>query len=160
MTWSRILAVLAAGLFLAAGRADAQQADTSVVSTALWTACPGAHVRVSLDAGGTVQGRCGAVADGRLQVRARAGDRQVRLAEVDSVWTRRSYTTEATVLFAVIGAATGVLTGGEVERCTGFGCTTEYELGRPARAGIGAVAGAAVGLFVGSRFTTWRLRFP
>lgn len=85
------------------------------MSTALWTACPGAYVRVNLRAGETVEGRCGSLEDDRRQVRFGGQDRQVRLAEVDSVWTRRSYVTEATVVLAVLGAATGVLAGGDME---------------------------------------------
>jgi hypothetical protein len=160
MTLSRILAAAAVLLVLGAGRADAQQADTLAVSTALWTACPGAYVRLDLRAGDTVEGRCGSLSDNRLQVRFEGEDREIRLAEVDSVWTRKSYVTEATVVLAVLGAATGVLAGGEMERCGGIGCTTEYGFGRAGRAGIGAVAGAAVGVLAGSRFTTWRRRFP
>lgn len=90
MTSSRILSAAAALLVLGAGRADAQQADTLAVSTALWTACPGAYVRVDLRAGETGEGRRGSLEDDRRQVRFGGQDRQVRLAEVDSVWTRRS----------------------------------------------------------------------
>jgi hypothetical protein len=162
MVLLRILAPLAiaAALFLFPGQAVAQQADTTGVSTAIWTACPGAHVRVATRAGETVTGRCGPIADGRLQVRVRAGERHIQLADVDSLWTRRSYLTEATLLLAVVGAGAGALLGDETERCTGIGCTVEYQFGRAESAAVGAVAGAALGVLIGPRITRWRQRFP
>lgn len=162
MTIGRILLALAlaAAALLPGGRADAQQADTLAVSTSVWTACPGAYVRVSLRGGGTLDGRCGPVADGRLQVRARGAERQVQLAEVDSLWTRRSYLGEATVLLALAGAAAGALTGGDMETCERGDCPEHYGFGRGGRAAIGAVAGAGVGVLIGPRITGWRLRFP
>jgi uncharacterized cupin superfamily protein len=153
------LAVVAAFLVFPTG-AVAQQADTAGVSTAIWTACPGAYVRVATRAGETVTGRCGPIADGRLQVRARAEDRQIQLADVDSLWTRRSYLTEATLLLAVVGAGAGALLGDETERCTGFGCAVEYQFGRAESAAIGAVAGGVLGVLIGPRITHWRQRFP
>jgi hypothetical protein len=151
---------LAACVLFPAGPAQAQQADTVRVSTSLWTLCPGAHVRLAVRAGETVAGRCGSVVDGRLLVRTGSGERHVRLAEVDSVWTRRSYLTEAVLLFAVVGAAVGGFTGGDSEHCTVVGCTVEYGLDPTPRAGAGAVVGAAVGAVVGSTITGWRRRFP
>ncbi len=167
MTVRFLLAVALAAALLPAGRADAQQADTAAVSASVWTACPGAYVRVALDTGDTLTGRCGPVADGGLQLRAAGGERQVQLTQVDSLWTRRSYLAEATVLLAVAGAAAGALLGGEMETCDGAappdpmrGCEVRYGFGRGGSAAIGAVAGAGVGLLVGPRFTRWRLRFP
>ena len=162
MRWSRILAAAAAGMLLAASRADAQRADSSTMSTALWTSCPGARVRIALRAGETLDGACGPVTDERLQVRLGAEDREVLLAEVDSVWTRRSYLTEATVLLAIVGATAGAFVSGGMDRCDDVPgpCTVEYRPGRAGGAAIGAVTGAVAGVLVGPRITAWRLRFP
>lgn len=155
-----IALVFAAAFLLPAGRAGAQQADTAAVSASVWTACPGARVRLALDTGETVEGRCGPVVDGRLLVRVQEEDRPVQLAQVDTVWTRRSYLTEATLLLAIVGAATGVFVSDETETCTAIGCTVEYRFGRAESAAVGAVAGAALGVLIGPRITRWRQRFP
>lgn len=140
---------MAAAFLVPAGGAGAQQADTAHVSASVWTACPGARVRIATRAAETITGRCGPVADGRLLVRAPAGDRQIQLADVDSLWTRKSYVMEATVLLALVGAATGALTAGEEKRCEESPCTVQYEFGTAERAGSGAVAGAGLGLLIG-----------
>lgn len=162
MAFRQTLAALAmATAFLVpAGRAGAQQADTARVSASVWTACPGAHVRIATRGAEMVRGRCGPVADGRLLVRTPSQERQVQLAEIDSLWTRKSYIAEATLLLAAAGAATAALTAGEQERCTNFGCTVRYELGTAERAGVGAVAGAALGVLIGPRIARWQRRFP
>ena len=53
---SAALLGLAVAALLHATPVRAQAADTTAISTALWTACPGAVVRVATRSGGVVQG--------------------------------------------------------------------------------------------------------
>lgn len=156
-------AVLAAAGFLSPGRADAQRVDTLRVSTALWTACPGGTVRLAVRSPETVIGRCGSVADGRLLVQTQDSTRQVELSEVRGLWVRKSRIAESTVLLALAGFVVGYSIGvpGEEPVCVPGGCTQESRTADNGRgAGVGVVAGAALGLIVGSRIIHWDQRYP
>jgi hypothetical protein len=139
------------------------QADTTLVSTALWTACPGATVRLAVRDAETVTGRCGTVADGRLVVRADAVERQVQLTEVRSVEVRRSRIAQGAATLGVVGLLAGWVVGipGPEPVCVVGGCIRESGYGDNGRgAGVGAVVGAGLGALVGSRLKYWQARYP
>jgi hypothetical protein len=160
MPRSSLWTALAAALICFAPTARAQAVDTARVTTALWTACPGASVRISTPEGQVVEGRCGRVADGRLQVRGR----EIPLTQVDSLWMRRSYRAETTLALAAAGTVAGLLLNGEKqeEDCIPvFGCRAREQRARDVLWGVsGAFGGAAVGLTLGSAIQTWRRVVP
>ncbi|HST62708.1 MAG TPA: hypothetical protein VLK84_28640 [Longimicrobium sp.] len=159
-------AALAATVFFAMpSAAQTAQADTTRLSTALWTECPGATVRVTTASADTVTGRCGRVQDGRLTVRVEDAEREIRFADVQTLHVRKSRMTQMTVLLSIVGTAAGWAFGlqGEERTCVPgarvcVGENRNVELARGA--GVGAVVGAATGLFIGSRMKHWQPRYP
>lgn len=151
-----LLAVLAWAL-----PARAQAPDTAAITTALWTACPGAIVRVTAHAE-QVSGRCGQMEDGRLLVRVAGVERRIDLVEVDSLWVLRTLQTEATVVLGVLGGIAGGFhaNGQHPGDCFEYGCDGERLVATLKGAALGALGGAAVGLVVGPGLSRWRLRYP
>lgn len=142
--------------------ARAQAADTAAITTALWTACPGADVRLTVRSGEWVTGRCGEMREGRLLLRADDGERRIPLIDVDSLWVRRSLQSEAAVVLGVLGGVAGgfYANGRDPGECFEFGCDGERLVATLRGAAIGTLGGAAVGVIAGSRLTRWRLRVP
>ncbi|HEY0038186.1 MAG TPA: hypothetical protein VGB66_15915, partial [Longimicrobium sp.] len=87
---------------LVATPARAQSPDTSAITTAVWTACPGARIRVAAS-DSLVQGRCGGVRDGRLIVTSAGGEWAIELVQIDTVWLRRRATGRGAAVGAVVG---------------------------------------------------------
>ncbi|HEX5869168.1 MAG TPA: hypothetical protein VFY65_02065 [Longimicrobium sp.] len=157
----RFAAILVAALGWAVP-ARAQAADTVAITTALWTACPGANVRLTVRSGEAVTGRCGEMGDGRLLLRAEDGERRIALIDVDSLWVQRSLQTEAAVVLAVLGGIAGGFYANSRDPgdCFAYGCNGERLVATLRGAAIGTVGGAALGVIVGPRLTRWRLRVP
>lgn len=160
----RAALVLAIALPFSARDGHAQAADTARVTTALWTACPGAWLRVATVDEQRVEGRCVRVADDRLALTNRGLESRIALPSVDSLWIRRSYTPQATVLLAAAGGAAGTLLNGrtpEDECIPVYGCGRNEQRARDIIMGTtGALIGAAAGLYLGPRFRGWRLLVP
>lgn len=157
----RCAALLLAGLVWAFP-ARAQAADTAAITSALWTACPGATIRVTVGSEAPVVGRCGVVVDGRLRVDVQGVERQIALVDVDSLWVRRSLKTEATVVFSLLGVGVGAWFANSlgIDDCAFYGCNSERLSETLTGGGIGGVVGAGVGLVSGSLITRWRRRHP
>jgi uncharacterized protein YbaA (DUF1428 family) len=166
IVWKLLTAAALAAMVFFAMPAAAQtaQADTARLSTALWTECPGATVRVTTAAADTITGRCGRVQDGRLAVRADDAVREIRFADVQALHVRKSRMTEMTLLFSLAGLAAGWSFGlpgegqtcvPEMNHCVGENRTAEKARG----AGLGVVLGAAAGVFIGSRMQHWQQRY-
>ena len=157
-------AVLTVAFFVAVpATAQTEQADTLLLTTALWTGCPGMTVRVTTAPADTVTGTCGRVDDGRLTVRTADTTRQVQLVDVRSLEVRKSRVAESTALLSVMGVIVGWSFGlrGEEEVCVPGGCVRDNRKAEQGRgAGVGAVLGAAAGLFIGSRIKYWQERYP
>lgn len=132
------------------------QSDTSRVGRIVREVCPGAQIRASVRGAENVEGRCGAVTDGRLMVLAPRTRSEIPVMLVDSLWVQRGHTTEATVVLAAAGAAIGFLaTPDRVTR----ECTEQQDCGRDRvriiSATTGAFVGALAGRFVGPRLLSW-----
>ncbi|HEX8317530.1 hypothetical protein [Longimicrobium sp.] len=143
--------------------AAAQQADTARITTALWTACPGAELRMTVQGEGRVRGECGRVADGRLLVTTRSGEREVALVAVDSLWVRRSYTPELTIGLALLGSVAAGLYADRTreEGCLNpLGCRGEHNSTVIKAAAAGGVGGGIVGVVIGPRFWRWVRAIP
>jgi hypothetical protein len=159
----RIVLVLVTAAILGVRPAAAQQADTARISTALWVICPGAELRMTVQGEGPVRGECGRVADGRLLVTTRSGERQVALVALDSLWVRRSYTSELAIGLALLGSvAAGVYADRTREEgCLGMlGCRGEHNSTVIKAAAAGGVGGGIVGVVIGPRFWRWVRRYP
>ncbi|HEY0038187.1 MAG TPA: hypothetical protein VGB66_15920 [Longimicrobium sp.] len=158
------LALLLATLAVFGARpAVAQQADTARISTALWVICPGAELKMTVQGEGGVRGECGQVADGRLLVMTGSGERQVALVAVDSLWVRRSYTSELTIGLALLGSVAAGLYADRTreEGCLGMlGCRGEHNSTVIKFAAAGGVGGGIVGVVIGPRFWRWVRRYP
>ena len=158
-------AALTVAFFVAVpAAAQMEQADTLLVSTALWTGCPGGTVRVTTAPADTITGKCGRVEDGRLVVQTSDTTRLVQLVDVRSLEVRKSRIAEGAALLAVVGGIAGWSFGlrGEKEICVPewdhcVGDNRRAEQGRGI--GVGAVIGAAAGLFIGSRIRYWQERY-
>lgn len=160
---SAALLGLAVAALLHATPVRAQTADTTAITTALRTACPGSLVRVATRTDGVVQGRCGTVQDGRLLVRAAGGERGVELVQIDTVWLRQRSTGRG----AAIGAVVGGLGLGLLGLSAGHGlCEQPNGCGREPYtiAGVGALVGllggTVIGGIAGYHVTTWDRRHP
>ncbi|HEY7768202.1 hypothetical protein [Longimicrobium sp.] len=158
----RIALLLATVAIFRARPAAAQQADTARITTAVWTACPGARVRVA--AGDSLlQGRCGGVRDGRLIVTSAGEERAIELVQIDTVWLRR----RATGRGAAIGAVGGGVVLGLLGLAAGHGlceqpngCGSEpYQIAAVA-ALTGVLGGTLTGGFIGYNVTAWSRRYP
>ena len=148
-------AALTAAFFVAIPTAaQTEQADTLLLTTALWTGCPGMTVRVTTAPADTVTGKCGRVEDGRLAVQTADTTRQVQLVDVRSLEVRKSRIAESAVLLSVVGGIAGWWSGSRADETIYI---RKVEQGR--RAGVGAVIGAAAGLFIGSRIKYWQERY-
>lgn len=156
--------LLAFALSFSARDGHAQAADTARITTALWTACPGAYLRVATVDEQRVEGRCRRVADDRLTLTHRGMESRIVLPSVDSMWVRRSYTPQATGLLAAVGGAAGTLLNGrtpEDECIPIYGCGRNEQRARDIIMGAtGALIGAAAGLYLGPRIRGWRLLVP
>jgi hypothetical protein len=141
----------------------AQTADTTAITTALWTACPGSLVRVATRSDGVVQGRCGTVQDGRLLVTSAGNERAIELVQIDTVWLRRRATGRGAAVGAVVGGAAlglfGLWAGHELcEQPNGCG-SEPYQIGAVA-AFTGVLGGSLTGGFIGYNVTAWSRRYP
>jgi hypothetical protein len=157
-----IALLLAAVAIVGIRPAAAQQADTARITTAVWTACPGARIRVA--AGGSlVQGRCGPVRDGRLIVTSAGHERAIELVQIDTVWLRRRATGRGAAVGAVVGGAALGLLGlwaghGLCEQPNGCG-SEPYQIAAVA-AFTGVLGGSLTGGFIGYNVTAWSRRYP
>lgn len=160
-TFLTVLAAIVPAL-LVATPARAQLPDTSAITTALWTACPGARIRVA--AGDSlVQGRCGPVRDGRLIVTSAGGERAIQLVQIDTVWLRRRATGRGAAVGAVVGGVALGLLGlgaghGLCEQPNGCG-SEPYQIAAVA-AFTGVLGGSLTGGFIGYNVTAWSRRYP
>lgn len=158
-------AVLTVAFFVAVpAAAQTEQADTLLLTTALWTGCPGMIVRVTTSPADTVTGKCGRVADGRLAVRTADTTRHVELVDVRSLEVRKSRIAESTLLLSVVGGIVGWSFGlrGEERVCVPGApfCVEDSRRAEKGRGvGVGTVIGAAAGLLIGSRIKYWQERY-
>jgi hypothetical protein len=158
-----ILLLLAAAPARAQAPADAEARDTAGIRAAVATACPGGHVRLHLLAGGTEQGRCGPVMDGRLLLRdGTAAGRTVELETVRSVWVERRRSREGATRGALIGAgATALVSGVLMETvCQASHCRNDTGITMVLGGVLGGVVGFVVGGIDGSARTRWERRYP
>jgi hypothetical protein len=158
----RILPALAAMLLVAAPPAAAQAEDTARVGAVLAEVCPGVRVRLHGAAGGTVQGRCGPVLDGRLVVTDDAARRALPLASVREVWVHERQTRRGATIGAGVGAGTLVLAGVLFVNlaCYSSDCTRDYLLAIQYGTLIGGGAGALLGAGIGYLSRDWERRYP
>jgi len=142
--------------------AAAQQADTARITTALWTACPGARIRV-VAGDSLVQGRCGGMRDGRLIVTSAGHERAIELVQIDTVWLRRRATGRGAAVGAVFGGVALGLLGlgaghGLCEQPNGCG-SEPYQIAGVA-AFTGVLGGSLTGGIIGYNVTAWSRRYP
>lgn len=141
----------------------AAQADTTEVWWALAPVCPGAQVRLSLVSVDSVRGACGRVDSGRLLVRQGRDEREVALAQIDSVWVRTAGCARASRSGALIGAlavggAFAFVSNGLCEAASG--CRNGTVLAGGLGALLGYLSGAFFGALLGPGETVWDRRYP
>ena len=152
-----ILALAAAFSVLPEG-AEAQQADTAAVTTALWTLCPGARLRVTDASARVHEGRCVRSADGLVVLESPGGESRVPTVEVAGVQSRST----AGIRGALAGGATGVAVGAMFP-LRDVGCTAEFCDGGDRRSvpmAAGLLIGTGLGAVLGGSIPIWRRRFP
>lgn len=161
--------LLAGLLLMAAAPACAQTPDVAEARDTAWiraavaTACPGGHVRLHLLEGGSAQGRCGPLMDGRLLLRdGAAAERTVPLETVRSVWVERRLIQEGATRGALIGAgATALLSGFLLETaCEASHCRNDTAITMVYGGVIGGFVGLVAGAITGSTKTRWERRYP
>lgn len=162
MKFVRFAALLLAAL--ACGTpARAQAADTSAVTTALWTDCPGAEVRLALASAETVRGRCDGFAGGRLVVRRGVDEWLVPVAEIDSVWVRGFGARHGDLIGGIVGGV--ALGGAAVFVFNGIcdapsGCGGDTLTAGALAAFIGYFTGSLFGGMIGRTVDGWDRRYP
>jgi hypothetical protein len=143
--------------------ARAQAADTSAITTALWTDCPGAEVRLALASAETVRGRCDGFAGGSLVVRRGMDEWRVPLAEVDSAWVRGFGARHGDLIGGIAGGA--AVGGAAVFVFNGIcdaasGCGGDILLGGALATFIGYFSGSLFGGIIGRTVNGWDRRYP
>ena len=155
----RLLVVaLAAVLSVLPERAEAQQPDTAAVTTALWTLCPGARLRVTDASARVHEGRCVRSADGLVVLESPAGEARISTVEVAGVQARST----AGIWGALAGGASGVAIGAMFP-LRDVGCTSEICDGADRRTipmAAGLLIGTGLGAVLGGSVSVWRRRFP
>lgn len=139
------------------------QIDTVAVWKALAPACPGAEVRLALVTADSVRGQCGRVDYGRLMLREGAGERQIALAQIDSVWVRARGTASVARAGGIIGALTVggtfmIAVNGLCESPSGCGSDPYVAGGLGAL--LGYLSGSLFGSLIGRTMTVWDRRYP
>ena len=162
-TFSPALPIALLVLVTAAVRVQAQETSRVNATQALEV---GQHVRVDVNRIGRVEGRFRTVDGTTLTLDRDDVPVEVRLPDMERLWTRG----RATGRGAIIGASVGVISGILIvlkfanETCAEedvIGCGLPHIAGVAAGAGIvGAAGGAALGAGIGFAIPTWRLRFP
>lgn len=150
-------------LLLAAVPARAQTTDTASVARALDKPCPGGRVRLGLLSGGSEEGKCGAVMDGRLVLRDDAGAvREVPLAGIRSVWVRERQTGRYAVRGALAGAGAMALLGIFIVNsgCGTSSCRRDYTAPVVASSLAGGAGGLLVASIAGYTEVKWKRRYP
>ncbi|HST62709.1 MAG TPA: hypothetical protein VLK84_28645 [Longimicrobium sp.] len=150
-------------LLLAAGPVRAQTTDTASVARALDAPCPGGRVRLHLLSGGSEEGRCGAVMDGRLVLRESSGAaREVPLAGIRSVWVQQRQTGRYAVHGALAGAGAMALVGIFIVNsgCGTSNCRRDYTAPVIASSLAGGAGGLLVGTIAGYSEVRWKRRYP
>lgn len=155
------LPLLAAALSWAAPAAA--QVDTVALWRALAPSCPGAEVRLALVTADSLRGYCGRVDYGRMVVRQGTDERQVALAQIDSVWVRTRGTAGVARLGGFIG---GLTVGGALYYVSNglcddtAGCGSETTVAAGLGALVGYLSGSFLGGLIGRTMTVWDRRYP
>ena len=143
--------------------ARAQSPDTSAITSALWTDCPGAEVRLALASAETVRGRCDGLAGGRLVVRRGVNEWLVPVAEIDSAWVRGFGARHGDLIGGIVG---GVALGGAAMfvgngLCdAASGCGSDTLAAGALAAFIGYFSGSLIGGIIGRTVNGWDRRYP
>lgn len=159
----RALLAVVVLLLLAAAPARAQTADTASIARVLDGPCPGGRVRVHLLLGGSEEGRCGAVMDGRLVLQEGAGAvREVPLTGIRTVWVRERQTGRYALRGALGGAGAMALVGIVLVNtaCGTSNCRREYAAPVAAMSLAGGAGGLLVGAVAGYGEVKWKRRYP
>jgi hypothetical protein len=155
--------LLAFLLLVSALPARAQTTDTASIARVLERPCPGGQVRLSLLSGGSEEGRCAAVMDGRLVLRESSGAaREVPLAGIRSVWVRERQTGRYAVRGALAGAGAMALVGIFIVNsgCGTSNCRRDYTAPVVASSLAGGAGGLLVGTVAGYIEVRWTRRYP
>lgn len=156
-----------AALLLAAALAwpapAAAQIDTAAVWRAMAPACPGAQVRLVLVTADSLRGTCGRVDYGRLLMHQGTDERQVALAQIDSVWVRVRGTASVARAGGFFGALTvggafAYVSNGMCDAASGCGSDTLAAGGLGAL--LGYLGGSLFGGLIGRTMTVWDRRYP
>lgn len=106
---------------------------------------------------GTLTGSVLGVRDGALWLYDQPRDRQVSIADIDSVWVGRDHATTGALVGGLIGLVAGaVAVSGKTCQLGDSACLSGAYL---ESAGI-TLGGILLGALIGSRTRSWQLRFP
>jgi hypothetical protein len=150
-------------LLLTAVPVRAQTADTASIARVLDEPCPGGRVRLGLLAGGSEEGRCSAVTDGRLVLRDNAGAaREVPLAGIRTVWVQQRQTGRYAIRGGLLGAGAMALVGIVLVNtvCQTSSCRRDYAAPIAASSLTGGAGGLVVGAVAGYGEVKWKRRYP
>jgi hypothetical protein len=97
------------------------------------------------------------VQDGALWLHVQPRDRQVTIAQIDSVWVSRNHATTGALVGGLIGGGVGaVAASGKTCQLGDGACLTGAYL----ESVVITLGGALLGALVGSGTRSWQLRFP
>jgi hypothetical protein len=117
----------------------------------------GQAIRVSGHDLGTVSGSVQGVHDGALWLHDQPQDRQVSIAQIDSVWVGRNRARTGAIVGGLIGGVAGVVAvSGKTCQVGDSACLS----GGILESTVITVGGLLLGALIGSGTRSWQLRFP